>query len=101
MQVSKLDSVLKLENPPDARKYCACLKVQHVTLLPKPNPISFELEGILILMAVFFDAITPPWPSYQIRFSSPETNILAEAQDALKNAFLFSGIVPNMECHTP
>ena len=59
MQVSKLDSVLKLENPPDAHKYCACLKVQHVTmtLLPKPNPISFELEGILILMAVFFDAI--------------------------------------------
>ena len=57
MQVSNLDSVLKPENPPDARNYCACLKVQHVTLLPKPNPISFELEGILILMAVFFDAI--------------------------------------------
>ena len=44
---------------------------------------------------------TPSWPSYQIRFFSPERNILAEAQDALKNAFLFSGIVPNMECHTP
>ena len=47
----------------------------------------------------FNDAHTPTWPSYQIRFFSPERNILAEAQDALKNAFLFSGIVPNMECH--
>ena len=48
-----------------------------------------------------FKSPTPSWPSYQIRFFSPERNILAEAQDALKNAFLFSGIVPNMECHTP
>ena len=30
---------------------------------------------------------TPPWPSYQIRFFSPETNILAEAQVSLKNAW--------------
>ena len=43
---------------------------------------------------------TPGWWSYQPQNNYPETNILAEAQDALKNAFLFRRIVPNMKCHT-
>ena len=70
-----------------------------------------NVEGVLsqteeCLQLFFFGLMyntysTPGWWSYQPQNNCPETNILAEAQDALKNAFLFSGIVPNKKCHTP
>ncbi len=39
----------------------------------------------------FESDITPGWWSDQPQNNCPERNILAEAREALKNAFLFSG----------
>ena len=34
---------------------------------------------------IIISVLTPPWPSYQIRFFDSERDILAEAQVSLKN----------------